>query len=163
VTRAAWTLLLSLKGLGTPATVVLVSIDGFRYDYLERYPSPNLHRIIAEGVRAPLVSEFPTKTFPNHYSIVTGLFPEHHGIVDNTMYDPWFDAEFHISDSAAVTDGRWWGGEPLWVTAEKQGQRAAPFLWPGGDPAGPCPGPHWLVADAAAGRRHDPPRAVSWR
>jgi predicted AlkP superfamily pyrophosphatase or phosphodiesterase len=115
--------------------VVLVSLDGFRYDYLDRYPSPNLHRIIAAGVRAPLVAAFPTKTFPNHYTIVTGLFPEHHGIVENTMYDPVFDAQFGLSDTAAVADARWWGGEPLWVTAQRQGRIAASFFWPGSEAA----------------------------
>lgn len=115
--------------------VVLVSLDGFRYDYLDRYPSPNLHRIIAAGVRAPLVAAFPTKTFPNHYTIVTGLFPEHHGIVENTMYDPVFDAQFGISDTVAVADARWWGGEPLWVTAQRQGRIAASFFWPGSEAA----------------------------
>lgn len=122
----------------TPATrpiVVLVSLDGFRYDYLDRYPSPNLHRIIAGGVRAPLVAAFPTKTFPNHYTIVTGLFPEHHGIVENTMYDPVFDAQFGIGDTNAVADARWWGGEPLWVTAQRQGRIAASFFWPGSEAA----------------------------
>lgn len=124
---------------GTPApvhgSVVLVSIDGLRYDYLDRYPSPNLHRIIAAGVRVPLVPVFPSKTFPNHYSIVTGLFPEHHGVVDNTMYDPVFDALFKITDSAAVGDARWWGGEPLWVTAQRQGQLAGALFWPGTEAA----------------------------
>jgi predicted AlkP superfamily pyrophosphatase or phosphodiesterase len=116
-----------------PRIVVLVSVDGFRNDYLDRYPAPNLHRIIAGGVRAPLVPVFPTKTFPNHYTIVTGLLPEHHGIVENTMYDPVLDAAFRISDAAAVTDARWWGGEPLWVTAQRQGQIAAVFFWPGSE------------------------------
>ena len=116
-------------------SVVLVSIDGFRDDYLDRYPSPNLHRVIAAGVRAPLVPVFPTKTFPNHYSIVTGLYPEHHGIVENTMYDPVFDTVFRISDTAAVADARWWGGEPLWVTAQRQGHLAAAFFWPGSEAA----------------------------
>lgn len=125
-------------------------IDGFRYDYLDRYPCPNLHRIIAQGVRAPLVSEFPTKTFPNHYSIVTGLFPEHHGIVDNTMYDPSVNAEFRINDSTAVRDGRWWGGEPLWVTAERQGQLTAPFFWPGSEAVIEGIRPHyWLPYQGA--------------
>ncbi len=110
-----------------------MSLDGFRDDYLDRYPSPNLHRMIARGVRAPLVPVFPTKTFPNHYSIVTGLLPEHHGIVENTMYDPALDAVFRISDTAAVADARWWGGEPLWVTAQRQGQIAAAFFWPGSE------------------------------
>ena len=121
----------AIPGPPGPRIVVLVSVDGFRNDYLDRYASPNLHRVIARGVRAPLVPVFPTKTFPNHYSIVTGLLPEHHGIVENTMYDPVFDAVFRISDTIAVTDGRWWGGEPLWVTAQRQGQIAAAFFWPG--------------------------------
>jgi predicted AlkP superfamily pyrophosphatase or phosphodiesterase len=116
-----------------PQAVLLVSIDGFRYDYLDRYATPNLHRIIASGVRAPLVPVFPSKTFPNHYSIVTGLFPAHHGIIDNTIFDPVFNAVFRISDSVAVADARWWGGEPLWVTAERQGRIAATFFWPGSE------------------------------
>jgi predicted AlkP superfamily pyrophosphatase or phosphodiesterase len=115
------------------ATVVLVSLDGFRYDYLDLYPSPNLHRLMARGVRAPLVPVFLTKTFPNHYSVVTGLYPVHHGVVDNTMYDPEFDATFRINDTLAVRDSRWWGGEPLWVTAQKQGRVAAAFFWPGSE------------------------------
>jgi predicted AlkP superfamily pyrophosphatase or phosphodiesterase len=127
------------------ATVVLVSLDGFRYDYLDRYPSPNLHRIIARGVRAPLVPVFLTKTFPNHYSIVTGLYPEHHGVVDNTMYDPVFDAIFRISDTLEVPASRWWGGEPLWVTAEKQGQVAAAFFWPGSEAEIAGVRPHYWV------------------
>ena len=129
-------------------TVVLVSIDGFRYDYLDRYPSPNLHRLSTQGVRAPLVPVFPSKTFPNHYSIVTGLYPEHDGVVENTMYDPSIDAFFQISDSAAVADARWWGGEPLWVTVERQGQIAASCFWPGSEAAIEGVRPHyWLHYD----------------
>lgn len=123
--------------------VVLVSLDGFRYDYLDRYAAPNLHRIISGGVRAPLVPAFPTKTFPNHYTIVTGLYPEHHGVVENTIYDPVFDALFRMSDSAAVTDARWWGGEPLWVTTEKQHRIAAAFFWPGSEAAIAGVRPHY--------------------
>jgi predicted AlkP superfamily pyrophosphatase or phosphodiesterase len=74
---------------------------------------------------------FPTKTFPNHYSIVTGLYADQHGIVGNTMYDPELDAWFRMSDREAVADGRWWGGEPIWVTAERHGIRTAPLFWPG--------------------------------
>ena len=129
-------------------TVVLVSIDGFRSDYFDRYPAPNLHRLAARGVRAPLVPVFPTKTFPNHYAIATGLYPEHSGIVENTMYDPAFDAVFQISDSAAVADARWWGGEPLWVTVERQGQIAASCFWPGSEAAIGSVRPHyWLHYD----------------
>lgn len=115
-------------------TVILISIDGFRWDYLEKVELPNFQRLIKTGVRAKaLIPAFPTKTFPNHYTIVTGLYPEHHGIVANTMYDPEFDAKFSMSNRDAVQDGRWWGGEPVWVTAEKQGQISAAFFWPGSE------------------------------
>ncbi len=115
-------------------TVVLVSLDGFRWDYLDRAKTPTLNRIAARGVRAErLISVFPTKTFTAHYSIATGLYPESHGIVANTMYDPLFDAWFRLSDREAVGDGRWWEGEPIWVTAEKQGQKTAPYFWPGSE------------------------------
>ncbi|MFQ5703764.1 MAG: ectonucleotide pyrophosphatase/phosphodiesterase [Gemmatimonadales bacterium] len=115
-------------------TVILVSLDGFRWDFMGRADTPNLDRLVANGVRAErLVPVFPSLTFPNHYSIVTGLYAEHHGIVSNTMYDPDMHARFRISDQKAVSDGRWWGGEPLWVTAQKQGQVAASFFWPGSE------------------------------
>jgi predicted AlkP superfamily pyrophosphatase or phosphodiesterase len=123
----------ALPAPSAPETVLLVSIDGFRYDYLDRYASPNLHRFAAAGVRAPLVPVFPSKTFPNHYTIVTGLYPAHHGIVDNTIYDPVFDAVFRIGDSVAVGEARWWGGEPLWVTVQRQGRSAAAYYWPGSE------------------------------
>lgn len=156
MSRVACVILASVLGLSRTAagqgdlrpTVLLVSIDGFRSDYFDRYPAPNLHRLAARGVRAPLVPVFPTKTFPNHYAIVTGLYPEHSGIVENTMYDPAFDAVFQISDSAAVADARWWGGEPLWVTVERQGQIAASGFWPGSEAAIGGVRPHyWLHYD----------------
>lgn len=113
-------------------TVILVSIDAFRPDYLDKIPTPNLHSLIARGTRAKyMIPSFPTKTFPNHYTIVTGLYPAHHGIVANNMWDPDMNAKFSMSLRDAVNDARWWGGEPIWVTAEKQGVRTAPFLWPG--------------------------------
>ena len=119
------------KATLTP-TVLLISLDGFRWDYLERYDAPTLKRLAAEGVRArQMIPSFPTKTFPNHYTIVTGLYPEHHGIVSNTMYDPEMDASFSIGNREAQRDGRWWEGEPLWVTAEKQNQTSATYFWPG--------------------------------
>ena len=115
-------------------TVILVSLDGFRPDYLDQYEAPTLRRLAVEGVRAEgMLPSFPSKTFPNHYTVVTGLYPENHGIVANTMYDPEFDASFRMSDREAVADGRWWGGEPIWVTLEQQGQKTAPFFWPGSE------------------------------
>jgi predicted AlkP superfamily pyrophosphatase or phosphodiesterase len=115
-------------------TVILVSLDAFRWDFLERAETPALDSLIARGVQAErLVPVFPTKTFPSHYSMATGLYPEHHGIVSNTMYDPAADAWFRLSDRVAVGDGRWWGGEPIWVTAERHGLVTAPYFWPGSE------------------------------
>ncbi len=113
-------------------TVILISLDGFRTDYLEQ--APNLQRLAQNGVATQgMIPAFPSKTFPNHYTLVTGLYPEHHGIVSNTMYDPELNARFRIGDRSAVEDSRWWGGEPLWVTAEKQGQRCATYFWVGSE------------------------------
>jgi len=114
--------------------VVLVSFDGFRWDYPDRGVTPNLEALSARGVRADgLIPSFPTKTFPNHYTMVTGLVPDRHGIVANAMWDPAFDGHFSMSRREAVQDGRWWGGEPVWVTAERNGVRTAPLFWPGNE------------------------------
>jgi predicted AlkP superfamily pyrophosphatase or phosphodiesterase len=86
-------------------TVILISIDGFRYDYPEKARTPNLHRLISGGVRADgLIPQFPTLTFPNHYSMVTGLVPAHNGIVANTMSDPALNSLFKMTDRAQVAD-----------------------------------------------------------
>jgi predicted AlkP superfamily pyrophosphatase or phosphodiesterase len=119
---------------GDPAPLILISFDGFRWDYPERYDTPHLDRMAQVGVRARyLEPAFPTKTFPNHYTIVTGLYPAHHGIISNNMYDPVFDASFSLANTKAVQGARWWGGEPIWVTAETQGLTAATFFWPGSE------------------------------
>lgn len=114
--------------------VLLVSIDGFRPDYLERGQTPVLTKLAAGGVRAEwMLPSFPTLTFPNHYTIVTGLYPDHHGIVHNSMYDKEL-GRFTIGRSEAVQDGRWWAeGEPIWVTADKQGLVTATMFWPGSE------------------------------
>lgn len=118
-----------------PAPVLLVSIDGFRADYLELGITPNLARVAREGARAAWMNpSYPSLTFPNHYTIVTGLRPDHHGIVHNTMRDTSLGA-FQLSDREAVGDGRWWGGEPLWVGAEKAGLPTATLFWPGSEAA----------------------------
>lgn len=129
--------------------LILVSLDGFRWDYLDRGESPHLQRLAADGVRATgLIPVFPSKTFPSHYSIVTGLYPGHHGIISNNMIDPELEAEFHLHDRAAVEDPRWWGGEPIWVTAERQGVLAATLFWPGSETAvGGVRPTHWLRFD----------------
>lgn len=115
-------------------TVILLSLDGFRADYLEKYPSPNLNELARTGVRAKwLIPSFPSKTFPNHYTMATGLYPEHHGIVENNVYD--FGAIFKIDRLEEVENPRWWLGEPIWVTAEKQKQIAASYFFPGSSTA----------------------------
>lgn len=114
-------------------SVLLVSLDGFRADYLDLGITPNLSRVAREGVRAQWMRpSYPALTFPNHYSIATGLRPDHHGIVHNSMRDAALGG-FKLSDRVAVGDGRWWGGEPIWVTAEKAGLRSATLYWPGSD------------------------------
>ncbi len=111
-------------------TVILISLDGFRYDYLDKYKPPTLTKLAKKGVRAKwLIPSFPTKTFPNHYSVATGLYPENHGIIENNIFD--FDTVFSLGKREEVQNSRWWLGEPIWVTAEKQGQRAGAFFFPG--------------------------------
>lgn len=111
-------------------TVILISLDGFRADYLEKFAPPTLNKLAKRGVRARwLIPSFPTKTFPNHYSVATGLYPAHHGIIENNIF--YFDTVFSLHDREQVQNSRWWLGEPIWVTAEKQGQRAGAFFFPG--------------------------------
>ena len=128
--------------------LVLISFDGWRWDYLDRLPAPNLKALAARGVRAKeLVPSFPTFTFPNHYTIVTGLYPGHHGIVHNTIDELTYPLRFSMS-AATAKEGRWWGGEPVWVTAELQGRRAAPLFWPGSEaPIGGVRPTAWLPFD----------------
>ncbi len=112
--------------------VVMLSMDGFRWDYPDRYSTPNLDRIAKTGVKASsLQPSYPTKTFPNHYSIATGLYPDHHGIVQNSFYDPRLDRVFRMGDRSAVRDSMFWEGEAIWETAEKQGVTTASYFWVG--------------------------------
>ena len=113
--------------------VVLISFDGWRWDYIDRAEVPHLRALAARGVRADgLIPAFPSKTFPNHYTLVTGLYPERHGIVSNVIVDPGFPERFTMTSQTAKT-ARWWGGEPLWNTAMLQGRRAASMFWPGSE------------------------------
>lgn len=123
--------------LARPATpLILISIDGFRADYLERGVTPNLNALAARGVRAQAMRpSFPSLTFPNHYTLVTGLRPDHHGLVGNIIIDPAIpERRFQIKDKLAVLDRRWWDqGVPVWVTAEQHGLHAASVFWPGSE------------------------------
>ena len=112
-------------------TVILIGIDGFRWDYLERHHAPTLQQLARDGTRVTRMQpSFPSKTFPNHYTLVTGLRPESHGIVANGFYDPATGESFTM----VKHETHWWqGGEPVWITAEKQGVRSACFFWPGSE------------------------------
>ncbi len=118
----------------TPATVLLLSIDGLRADMLDSGNSPNLSRLAREGVRsAGMRPSYPSLTFPNHYTLVTGLRPDHHGVVHNSM---WADelGNFRVGDIHAVRNASWWEqGEPIWVSVEKAGYKSATWSWPGSE------------------------------
>ena len=114
--------------------LLLISIDSFRASYLDLGLTPNLQRIADQGVRAQWINpSYPTQTFPNHYTLVTGLRPDHHGVIHNTMRDPDL-GRFRVSDPNAIGETRWWaGGEPIWIGAQNAGLRGATMLWPGGE------------------------------
>lgn len=122
-------------GAGKQPTVILVSIDGFRADYLDRGLTPNIAALAAEGVRAQSMRpSFPSVTFPNHYTLVTGLYPDHHGVVNNTMEDPAMPGK--VFTAADARDERWWDeATPIWITAQRQGLHTATMFWPGSDVA----------------------------
>ncbi|MHB1191597.1 MAG: alkaline phosphatase family protein [Longimicrobiales bacterium] len=112
--------------------VVILSLDGFRHDYLDLHPTPALQRLAREGVRAErMIPVFPTKTFPSHFTIATGLYAEHHGLVGNRFWAPEKQAFYSLGDREVVEDGTWYRGEPIWVTAERQGMRTAAFFFVG--------------------------------
>lgn len=131
-------------------TVILISIDAFKPAYLDRHITPRLQDLVDTGVRAQwMTSSYPALTFPNHWAIVTGLRPDHSGIVHNTMHDDVL-GDFKVADTDAVGDGRWWGGEPIWVTAEKAGLPGATMFWPGSQAAIEGIRPtHWRLFDPA--------------
>ena len=144
--------------------LILISLDGWRWDYLERAKAPNLRKLAATGVRAEgLISAFPSKTFPNHYTIITGLTPEHHGIVSNTMVDRTIGPERFTMASTTAKDARWWGGEPLWVTAIRQGRHASVLFWPGSEaPIGGVRPDDWAPYSDAFPNKERVERMLSW-
>jgi predicted AlkP superfamily pyrophosphatase or phosphodiesterase len=114
--------------------VILISIDGNRFDYAEREKAPTLMKLSREGVRSKgLISIYPSLTFPNHYSLVTGLTAEHHGLIGNHFYDPVRKEEYRMNDSKAVRDGTWYGGSPVWSTAAKNKMVTVSYFWVGSE------------------------------
>lgn len=145
-------------------TIILISLDGFRSDYLTKYKPKTLNYLARKGVRAKwLFPSFPTKTYPNHYTIATGLYPQNHGIVENNIYDKEFKAVFSLSKREEVENGRWWLGEPIWVTAEKQGQKAGSIFFPGTEAeiAGKRPS-YWKRYDSAMPNPERVDTILSW-
>ncbi|KAF2806616.1 Phosphodiest-domain-containing protein [Mytilinidion resinicola] len=115
-------------------TTILISLDGFRADFLYRGLTPTLTRFVQGGISPKyMMPSFPSVTFPNHYTMVTGLYPEAHGIVGNTFWDVELQKEFYYTDPDKSLQPFWWGGEPVWLTAEKQGVRTAIHMWPGSE------------------------------
>ncbi|WP_293907978.1 ectonucleotide pyrophosphatase/phosphodiesterase [Phenylobacterium sp.] len=143
-----------LLGVAVPSVAaerpltVLISIDAFRADYLDRGVTPVLSGLAAHGARAAMRPSFPSKTFPNHYTLVTGRRPDETGIVANNMRDPAIPGvTFGMGNRDAVRDARWWdGAEPIWVTAEKAGIVTAPIFWPGSEAAIHGIRPHYFLA-----------------
>jgi predicted AlkP superfamily pyrophosphatase or phosphodiesterase len=112
--------------------VILISLDGYRYDYTQRFQPENISRFIKNGTAAEsLIPSFPSKTFPNHYTIATGMKPENHGLVDNAFYEPEKEQVYVINNREIVQDGYWYGGTPLWVLAQQHGLIAASYFFVG--------------------------------
>lgn len=129
--------------------VVLVSMDAWRWDYNKIYSTPNLNKLAKDGVKAGrLIPSFPTVTFPNHYTIATGLYPDHHGLVNNNFPAPELGLYYRIGDRAAVQNPLFYGGEPIWNTAENQGIVSASFFWVGSEaPVGGKHPTYWKIFD----------------
>ncbi len=114
--------------------VILISLDGFRYDYVKNFAPPHLTAFKNAGAQADaLIPSFPSKTFPNHYTIVTGLTPGHHGLVDNNFYDVKRHAMYGMRDINKVVDSYYYGGVPLWELAKRNGVKSASYFWVGSE------------------------------
>jgi predicted AlkP superfamily pyrophosphatase or phosphodiesterase len=145
-------------------TLLIISIDGARHDYLELHEAPALASLARHSLRVNAMQPvFPTKTFTNHYSLVTGLLPRNHGIVDNNMYDARMGLRFSLGNREQVQNPDWWGGEPIWVTAIKQGMVAGTFFFPGSEAAvqGISPN-YWFTYDESITNRERVDTILMW-
>jgi predicted AlkP superfamily pyrophosphatase or phosphodiesterase len=112
--------------------VIMISTDGFRYDYAQKYNAENLLKLANGGVKAEaMIPSYPSITFPNHWSLITGLYPSHHGLIDNFFYDYKRKEGYAMSNKKNAEDGSWYGGTPIWGLAEKQGMVSASLMWVG--------------------------------
>lgn len=118
----------------TAPYIILISFDGFRHDYVQKYDAPNFKKFISEGVSAEaMLPSYPSKTFPNHYSIVTGMYPNNHGLVDNNFYDSDLDIQYSIGNRKVVENPAFYGGLPLWQLAQQNGMKSASYFWVGSE------------------------------
>ncbi|SFJ76391.1 ectonucleotide pyrophosphatase/phosphodiesterase [Caulobacter sp. UNC279MFTsu5.1] len=147
------------------ALTILISLDGFRPDYLDRGDTPTLSALAADGARGAMRPSFPSLTYPNHYTLVTGKRPDHHGMVNNTLEDEAIPGvSFSMSNHDAVGDGRWWSqARPIWVSAEQQGVHAGVLFWPGSEAAidGVRPS-YWKVYDEKLAYADRVDAVLSW-
>lgn len=117
---------------------VIISLDGSRWDYADYYDMPFFDSLATVGVKARMEASFPSSTFPNHYTMATGLVPDHHGLVNNSFWNPDTQHGYAIGDKESRYDARYYGGEPIWITAQKQGVKCGVVYWVGSDiPVGP--------------------------
>ena len=114
--------------------LILISLDGFRWDYVNKYNPPHLSKFITNGVKAEsLIPSFPSKTFPNHYTIATGMYPDNHGILGNSFYSYEKDLTYSIGNREMVEDGTFYGGSPIWVQADKADMVSASYFFVGSE------------------------------
>jgi len=144
--------------------VVLISFDGFGAELWGLHATPSFDRVAAAGVRAErMIPVYPTKTFPTHYSIATGMYTETHGLVGNRFWAPDLGASYALSDRAAVEDGRFYRGEPIWVTAERQGMVSASYFFVGTEaPVQGVQPTFWYPFDAAVPRERRVDQVLEW-
>jgi predicted AlkP superfamily pyrophosphatase or phosphodiesterase len=154
----------SSQSVDNQPLVLLVSLDGWRWDYSTKAPVPNLQSLAARGVRAEgLIPAYPSKTVPNHYSIATGLYPGHHGMIANTIRDPVSGRLFERTSRAEVENPMWWGGEPIWNTAQKAGLAAASMFWAGSEaPIGGMRPRFWREFDDAVPATERVNQVLAW-
>ena len=144
--------------------LILISIDGFRWDYQDRYATPAMDRIAADGIRADAMQPvFPTLTFPNHYSIATGLYPANHGLIGNRFFSPDRGRFYSLYDRHTVQDGSWYGGEPVWVAAERNGMVTAAYYFVGTEaPVNDIPLSHWRPFDPSVSGSRRVEQVLDW-